>query len=289
MPDSDRLPWQELCQLVKADDGLPVRQSGQWAANKLHFWNRYLEITTTAMVGHKAWQAGVCYVDLFAGPGICEVRATGERFPGSPLMAAHTPKPFTRILLCELSKSLSDACVQRLEKSPANGRFEMFAGDCNSQIDAVVAGLPSGSLTLAFLDPTGLHLHFETVTRLATHGPVDLLILFPDAVDILRNVKHVYFDQPESNLDLVLGPDLDWREKYKQFKSREGKDQRKLFVDIYKQQLQRLAGYDYFADEVIRGPSGPLYRLVYATKHQRGIDFWNKSVKKELSGQTRMW
>jgi hypothetical protein len=47
-------------------------------------------------------------------------------------------------------------------------------------------------------------------------------------------------------------------------------------------------GYEHFADEVIRGPQGPLYRLIYATKHERGIDFWRKSVAKELTGQMRM-
>ena len=88
--------------------------------------------------------------------------------------------------------------------------YELFCGDCNVEVDNVVAGIPDGALTLAFLDPTGLHLQFTTVQKLSRHGPVDLLTLFPDGVDILRNADHLYFDQPDSNLDLVLGDGSNW-------------------------------------------------------------------------------
>ncbi len=63
--------WSELCKSVESDDGHYARESGFWAEEKLFRWNRYIEITTTAMVGHRAWPNGVAYVDLFAGPGVC--------------------------------------------------------------------------------------------------------------------------------------------------------------------------------------------------------------------------
>ena len=89
--------WQELCQKVAIDDHLKVRDVGSWTIDKLFFWNRYIEIATTAMVGHPQWSAGLIYVDLFAGPGVCRLRDTGERLPGSPLIAANAPKAFRRI------------------------------------------------------------------------------------------------------------------------------------------------------------------------------------------------
>jgi three-Cys-motif partner protein len=279
--------WNELCKLVESDDGLYARESGFWAEEKLFRWNRYIEITTTAMVGKPAWRSGVAYVDLFAGPGVCVNRESGFRFPGSPLIAANAPKPFARILLCDKDPAACDACDKRMAKSPAAGFYKLFRGDCNSEIDNVVSEIPSGALTLAFLDPTGLHLQFTTVQKLSKHGPVDLLILFPDAVDILRNADHLYFDQPDSNLDLVLGDGSNWRARKEQLNSSDGSTLRQLFADIYKDQLRTEAGYEFFAEEVMSGRSGPLYRLVYATKHERGLDFWDKSVKKELSGQKR--
>ncbi len=281
--------WQELCSQVEKDDGLPCRVSGFWAEKKLHFWNRYIEITTRAMVGHPAWPNGLAYVDLFAGPGICIDRNSGERFPGSPLIAANAPKPFERILLCDLDRKACEACRYRINKSPAVDTCRVFHGDCNDLIEDIVKEIPERSLTLAFLDPTGLHLDFKTVQRLSSHGPVDLLILFPDAVDILRNMDHVYFDQTDSNLDRALGEGSNWRIRKAQQQTSNAKKMRELFSEIYKEQLRAHAGYTHFAHEVISGRSGPLYRLIYATKHNRGIDFWNKSVAKELGGQTRLF
>jgi three-Cys-motif partner protein len=281
--------WNDLCKLVEVDDGLSVRDSGSWAERKLYFWNRYIEITTMAMVDHPAWPNGVAYVDLFAGPGICQDRKTGDRFPGSPLIAANAPKSFERILLCDINEDICDACDSRLAKSPAAGCYQLFRGDCNVQIDDIVAAIPDGALTLGFLDPTGLQLHFTTVQKLSKHGPVDLLILFPDAVDILRNADHYYFDQAESKLDRVLGIGSDWRKRKAEVEQVDAARLRRLYAEIYKDQLRNLASYEYFDDEVIQGPSGPLYRLVYATKHERGLDFWRKSIKKELGGQQRMF
>ncbi len=252
------------------------------------FWNRYVEITTTAMVENPNWPAGVVYVDLFSGPGVCVDRKSKKRIPGSPIIAANAPKPFRRILLCELNETNAAACRTRLDNSVAKNRYQMFEGDCNHLISDVVAAIPDRALALAFFDPTGLHVHFDTVRKLASRGATDLLILFPDAVDILRN-KDLYFNQEESNLDLVLGRDSNWRQKVSDLNSSDGSKNRRLYADIYKQQLQSHAGYTHFGEEVISGPHGPLYRLVYATKHETGLRFWNQSVRKESGGQTRMF
>ena len=74
-----------------------------------------------------------------------------------------------------------------------------------------------------------------------------------------------------------------------QLDSSDGSKLRRLFADIYESQLRVGAGFEFFGEEVISGRSGPLYRLVYATKHERGLDFWEKSVKKERSGQKRLF
>ncbi len=282
--------WQKLLDDVASDDGLPVRESGSWAEDKLFYWHYYLSITTSAMVGKPAWSGGVVYVDLFAGPGICVERKTGRRFPGSPLIAANTAKPFTKILLCDKDSTTADACRRRMEMSPARERYDLFEGDCNELIDDIVKQIPGRSLVLAFLDPTGLHLHFETVKKLAGRGATDLLILFPDAVDIIRNDKAYYFEQPESNLDLVLGKDSDWRNKIAALESTDASRRRKLYADIYKSQLENHCGYRFFEEEVITDASHrPLYRLIYATKHETGQQFWVKSVQKDSRGQGRLF
>src|SRR5439155_24425314 len=109
--------WPDLCEKYKIDDGLPVRDVGPWTEDKLFFWNRYIEITTTAMVGHPKWPAGLAYVDLFAGPGICRVETTDKRIPGSALIAANAPKSFRIILASELDADCARALESRLKQS----------------------------------------------------------------------------------------------------------------------------------------------------------------------------
>lgn len=280
--------WQRLLNLVAKEDKLAVRESGYWAEDKLFFWNRYVEITTTAMVGNPNWPSGVVYVDLFSGPGVCVDRKSKRRFPGSPIIAANAPKPFRKILLCELDSINANACRLRMDNSSASKNYRLFEGDCNKLVATVVSAIPDRALALAFIDPTGLHVHFDTVMQVAGRGATDLLILFPDAVDILRN-KKLYFDQQESNLDLVLGSDSNWRHKVSNLGTADGVRTRQLYADIYKDQLRKHAGFNFFGEEVISGPSGPLYRLVYATKHETGLRFWNESIKKDSSGQKRMF
>lgn len=284
MKKKDR--WPELCRVVEEDDGLPTRESGPWAEEKLYFWNRYIDITTTSMVGHPSWPAGLVYLDLFAGPGVCTIRGSNRRVPGSPMIAAHATKPFRKILLCELDAGNAQACEDRLKKSPASDRYQLFRGDSNEQVSQIVREIPRGALTLAFLDPTGLHAKIDTIKALADTGRVDLLILFPDAVDVIRNVES-YIPKLDSNLDHVLGSDSNWREEWKALGGAEGSKARQLFASLYKRQLQKHAKYMVFGEEVIKGKKGPLYRLVFASKHERGLEFWDKITKKELGGQGR--
>lgn len=275
--------WDELCQLVAQNDGLPTRDVGLWTEEKLWFWNRYVDIATSAMVGHPAWPRGLVYVDLFAGPGVCTIRDTNRRVPGSVLVAANAPKPFQRIIACELDAALADACARRLAASPAADRFNVITGDCNERIHEIVRTIPDGALTLAFIDPPGLHAHFETLRVLAAKGRVDLLILFADAVDALRNVD-TFEVQEDSRLDLVLGPESKWRERREEMNKCNADSLRRLLASIYQDQLRSL-GYTVFGERVMRFRNGPLYRLVFASKHERGLEFWDKVTRKDKGGQ----
>jgi three-Cys-motif partner protein len=271
--------------LVEEEDGLPVREVWHWTEEKLWFWNRYVEITTTAMVGKPQWRAGIVYVDLFGGPGILRLQKSRKRIPGSPLIAAYAPKPFRRILICERDPKLADACRTRLAQSPALGRFQVFPEDCNVVVHEIVRHIPDRALTLAFVDPTGLHAHFKTIETLAACGRVDLLVLFADAYDIVRNLKR-YIQQRNSPLDLVLGDGSEWRGKLQRLEAPSRKNLRKFFSEIYQAQLRRL-GYVQFAERTFRSSRRnlPLYRVIYSSKHPRGLEFWEKVTSREADQQ----
>jgi len=241
------------------------------------------------MVGNRNWPQGLAYVDLFAGPGICTLKESKRRIPGSTLIAANTTKPFGRIIAVEENSVRADACRARLERTLVGKRCHVLTGDCNGLIDEVVSLIPKGSLTLAFIDPTGLHAKFSTVKKLADNARADLVILFADAYDINRNAETYYRGNPDSKLDQVLGPDSGWEGKLDAMGHATSVAKRKLFAKIYREQLRRHLGYEYFSDRVMSGKQGPLYRLIYASKDKLGLKFWDEALKKDSQGQRNLF
>jgi three-Cys-motif partner protein len=277
--------WQQLCAAVSADDRLPVREVGRWTEEKLYFWNRYIEITTSAMTGKATWPAGLVYVDLFAGPGVCRIKSSGRRIPGSALIAANAPKAFRQILLVEMDPILAETCSQRLTKTRASNSFRMFQGDSNEVIGQLLPFIPDRAMTLAFIDPEGLDAKFETIRTLTSDRRVDLLVLFADAYDVVRNVDQLYFKNLDSKLDQTLGPNSNWRQRWHSLGNQGGTQARALFAEIYKDQLRNELGYQVFGEKVMKSGKGPLYRLIYASKSTKGMEFWDKVTNKDAGGQ----
>ena len=131
--------WHELCDRYSTPDGLPTwKEAGIWTRDKLFFWKRYIDITTAAMAGNRAFPDGLIYVDLFGGAGICSLKGSNKRFPGSVLIAAHAKKPFRRIIVCKTDPSLAEACRTRLNRCGTDSETHVLSGDCNDLIGEVV-------------------------------------------------------------------------------------------------------------------------------------------------------
>ena len=278
--------WRELCKSVADDDGLPTwKEASSWTERKLYFWHRYIDITTQAMVGNPSWSGGLAYVDLFAGTGVCTLKGSGKRIPGSVLIAANALKPFRVMIACEKNPAHAEACQVRLGRTPVGNSCHVFVGDCNQKVQEIIHLIPRGALTMVFIDPQGLDNNFETIAALSKGGSVDFVALFADAYDINRNWERVYRDDPNSKLDLVLGPDSGWREKLGRLDNPTGLNKRKLFAEIYKSQLRRHLRYTEFGEQNIDDRGRPLYKLIYASRHPLGLKFWHEAIKKEPSGQ----
>lgn len=281
--------WHTLLEYVANDDGLTTFDAGPWSADKLFWWSQYIDITTSAMVGHPNWPAGVTYVDLFCGPGVSRDKSSGTRYPGSPLIAANSAKPFRKILLCEKNRKSAEACRTRLSKFAPNQNWTVFEGDSNETIDEIVKEIPDRSLVLAFVDPTGLHANFSTLRTLTIGRPVDLLILFADSMDIVRNVEQ-YAGEKDSNLDRVIGPNCDWRKRLNAIPLHSPQNISNLFVELFEQQLKTHLGYEVFDNVKIRNSRrAPIYRLFYASKNDRGLDFWKKSTADFRRGELSLF
>src|SRR5690606_3631311 len=152
----------------------------------------------------------------------------------------------------ERDVTLADACEIRLSRTPQAQVCKVLRGDCNGVISDVIDQIIPGSLTLAFIDPEGLDAMLQTIQRLTGNRSVDLLILFPDAMDISRNVERYYLPNPQSKLDDFLVPGSGWRDEWKALGNVEGERAREFFAKVYIKQLQKHLGYKQFGQKVMK-------------------------------------
>ena len=227
---------------------------------------------------NKRW-SGLHYIDLFASAGIERLK-DGSLEWGSALIAAQAPNPFSRLHLCEKDAKRFAALQARVQRFPQPNPAHMVHGDANVAVSEVVAAIPPNTLSLAFLDPFGLHLNFETV-RALSRRKVDLIIFFPDHLDALRNWEAVYHDNPNSNLDKFLGF-ADWR---KTIEATAQSEWATALGKLYQDQIHTL-GYTHFEEERISNSKGRfLYKLIFCTSSDAGIKIWRGVSLRKPGGQ----
>lgn len=241
------------------------------------------------MVGNTKFKS-VNYIDLFAGCGICAVDVSGQlkRYPGSAILAAGCTKPFNNLIFVEQNYNSRRHLLKRIENVKTVSHVTSFVGDVNLLIDDVARAIPDRSLNVAFVDPFSLDVHYTTIERIASRHPLDLLILFADDIDLIRNVEKYYYPNPQSKLDLFLGENSQWRNDWNNLEVRNAPNLRKVFADIYLRQLRRL-GYSYTDQLPIPCRTRSLYRLIYASKVPLGLKFWNIAKVTDINGTRNLF
>lgn len=288
--------------LQPEDDGLPMRRAGLWARAKLDYLARYINSFETSM--RQKWDVR-CYIDLFAGPGKNRIRDTGEILLGSPLIALTTRYPFTGYFFVELSPEDADALRSWCNASPEHGKVEIFPGDSNIIVNDIVGRLKqvdqarhqSGlwtSLNLAFLDPEGLELQWETVAKLASVRRMDLIIIYPQ-YGLNINMRQAFKSDKWTAVDGFFGG-AEWKDLYHKYLRRLFGIHRHL-LDLYRGNLQQLGyqevlrDYETGDEPLIRNAKrrAPMYRLLFASKHPLGHHFWKEVTRRDVEGQLRMF
>jgi len=259
------------------DDGLFIPTVGEWSHDKHYFLMRYIDAFTTSMKD-KGWH-GLHYIDLFAGAGIERLETSQKLEWGSPMIAAQSPHPFDGLHLCEKKDLAYTALNARV--SAKRPDLQIVHGNANQQIHEIIKEIPQGSLSLAFLDPYGLHLDFETL-RVLSEVRADLIIFFPDHLDVLRNWENNYIDNPDSNLDHCLGPGADWRS---QLNETPAENRAECLRKLYIRQLNSLLGYTEFDYERISFKGHPLYILIFCSRHRIAAKLWRGISIKKPDGQ----
>ena len=203
------------------------RFGGAWTAEKLEVVERYLDAFTTAM---KPMKYRLEYTDAFAGAGLTECRRSiqdghddlfGEeeqRFLlGSALRAMRvTDRAFNRLEFNEQDPEHRAQLKGRLAGEPEAGRASTVGREANEWIQ----GTRKDDRTergVAFLDPYGMSVSWETMEHIAKWWKRDLWVLFPIGT-VARCLPRVRGEnEPLSNqkakLNSVYGGD-EWRTLY---------------------------------------------------------------------------
>ena len=282
--------------LEAQDDSLLMRPMKDWASEKLDYLERYLDIFITAM-RNKHWRA-LNYIDLFAGPGKCRHEDNDEVYLGSPLLALTAKYAFDHYFFVDLDIDNIQALKQRCQYSPYAMRIRYFQEDCNVAVNRITSKIrrvnrrnPNdrrSCLNLAFLDPEGLELEWNTVKALAQLR-TDLIIHYSQN-GIQRNLSK-FADVPEETImDRFFGT-RKWRNIYHQ----EGVRARVYdkLISLYKSNLRDL-GYVEIKEEgrmpMMRNTkNAPLYALIFASKHPLGEKFWYEVTQRDVHGQRRLF
>jgi three-Cys-motif partner protein len=277
--------------LQPQNDGLLMRESGFWVAEKLDYLKRYIDVFETSM--RRKWSRRH-YIDLFAGPGKCVCRKTGMVYLGSPLLALETKYPFTDYLFVDCDSDSVAALQCRCGVSPLYSHIRFMVGDANHvarEIVERIRGVPS--LNLAFLDPDGLELQWETVATLAQIERLDLIIHYSQ-MGLNRAMPNVFRSETLTDVDLFFG-DTEWRAIYEKYQRQEEQFLHRQLMDHYKSKLKCLGYKETFRDDEVGAEplmrnekNAPLYRLLFASKHPLGLEFWQKVVGRNVYGRRRL-
>ena len=194
--------------LLPKNDDLLTRDSGEWVKEKLFYVQRYIDAFETAM-RNQSWRRRI-YIDLFSGPGKCNVRGTNDYVLGSPLLALITQYPFTDYYFGDLDKENIDHLRERANNSNIpQDHIHYLTGNANQKVQDVVRDIEQtdkvfikgvrSCLNLAFLDPEGLELEWATVEALGKMRTMDLIIHYSQN-GLTRNLKNAFLSMKKQLL-----------------------------------------------------------------------------------------
>ncbi len=261
------------------------RSWGFWTRLKLRILADYL----SAFVRAASNPSERIYLDAFAGEGTGLDRLTGEKFDGSPRIALEVGDPgFTRFRFFERGRRAAEL-EARLRSDYPGRDIAVAQGDCNVTIPAALKQLEPmrWAPTFAFLDPDGMELAWETLSRLSDHKrgyrgahsdkpefKVELWMLFP-SVGLIRALALDLekLSTPDEDRATRLFGDESWRAIHT--RRLEGRinagDAREEYVNLMRWSLERHLGYRWTHPLELKNTQGvPIYHMLFATDNEAG-------------------
>ncbi|MFA6436855.1 MAG: three-Cys-motif partner protein TcmP [Candidatus Paceibacterota bacterium] len=263
---------------------------GKWTELKLEYIRKYLGAYSNILnfAGFKEY----CFIDAFAGSGLCKTKKTKETKKGSTLISLSIEPPFTKYFFIELDQNKCD-CLKNIVSGDFSKRNVVIKnGDCNKEIDSILKQFNENTPFMALLDPQAGDLYWDTIRKIGERSKAEALINFPFGMAISRYMpleekKEINMEM-ENKIDLIFGC-KDWKNVYRERKKNRISPRvaREKYLDIYLTNLISI-GFKYYAVKNIKNSIGNhIYYLIYATKNLRGLEkMKDEFVKKEPTRNT---
>lgn len=193
---------------------------GPWTLVKLDLLEKYLHFFGTALKDQPKpdFRFRRCYIDAFAGTGKCTIRigkADHATVRGSAEIALATEPAFDLLHLIDLDPSHAEDLHLLAASSPTRD-IRVYQEDCNAALRRIIASTDwKGTRGVAFLDPYGMALQWETLEAVANTEALDAWYLFPLSGVFRQAAKDFDRMLPENAeaIDRILGT-CEWRERF---------------------------------------------------------------------------
>ncbi len=279
---------------------------GPWAKDKLERLGKYLRAYTTIM-NKQDWCEGYYYFDAFAGPGEHEFRSgtqarrqtldwllpdvasvaqsddeQREYLSGSPRVALDVEPPFTQYVFIERSPSRVRELEQLRTEYGSRRSIAIRQEDCNEYLRRVIPTIDwRARRALAFLDPFGMQVPWDTLIALAHTKGIEVFLNFPDGMAIQRLLPRdttKITQQRRAMLDKYFGSPEWYDVVYRKEKTLFGEEQDtkikksgQRLVKWYRNRLKNEFGYASKAALITNTRGNDLYYLLLASPNKTGV------------------
>jgi three-Cys-motif partner protein len=292
----ERLPAERTGARSKLKSSAQPAVVGPWAKDKLDALQRYLDYYTKVLKNQR-WRT--IYVDAFAGGGRAVVRAASgpdlgplieeneadteqvELINGSPRVALDVANPFTRYVFIEPNAARAAELEALKNEYRGTRQVDVRQENANAGIDWLVSQNISrrGHRGIAFLDPFGAGLDWETLQKLADTGLFEVVINFALNMAMQRMLPNsgVFQAGWRERLDSYFGTDAWFGEVYEEKSGLFGRnlEKRADYLDrllkLYGGRLKKAFGFVSQPRLVRNSRGSPLYYLLWAGPHQKGL------------------
>lgn len=193
--------------MLKRDENQQLIFGGDWTVEKLERVRKYLHAYTTAL---KKQPFALWYIDAFAGTGHlkpkknhtaaaqtsifeeAETQDAPKYIEGSTRVALKVEPRFDKYLFVEKEAGQIPMLeALRTEFPEVKEKIEIVNGDCNTYIPQLCATTNwRNTRAVLFLDPFGMEVKWSTLEAIAQTQAIDLWLLFPLGVGVMRMLKN---------------------------------------------------------------------------------------------------